>query len=257
VSKTRLLAGALVLIIAGWLLSGCSLFPLGPPPSITAKPDKGHPNLEEAGLEVSFYCTNGKNGYALDPGDGGEKLHSPNGVFSYTYTQGGVYTARVISGRRSAKTTVRVLNEPPEVLKAFTVSPMQMRGVVLYDARYRSHGCDRATGQPLEVYGARDPDDPEEALSYKWEASGPDRWGEEIEYSVFTVDGENITGKITDNAIAKIVIGWGEQETPWPFSDAMGIFPTSGRMTVRLTVYDPWGGRTSKTWKEQVTVSGC
>ena len=82
-----------------------------------------------------------------------------------------------------------VSNLAPEVFPPFLTGEIDFRGQFIIDLRHRVHGCDGG-GAPTDESGARDPDG--DLLRYRVNVRGPDKDGKEIDYTVFTREGNPI-----------------------------------------------------------------
>lgn len=175
-------------------------------------------------------------------------------------------------------------SSPPIALPPFIVGSLDWRNQVAIDFRYRDHGCDAATGNPLLVSGATDPDGGE--LVHYIEVTGPDKTGAgERKYAVFGVtkaskgktvriDGKwvgfpwitNPGGRTENNAVAACVIGNEKDDPGYPVvvkcCDPNPVFspelPTPlGQMTVRYKVRNTSGKTAEGLARATVTKGTC
>jgi len=180
-----------------------------------------------------------------------------------------------------------VANHPPVALPPFVVGQLDWGNQITVDFRYREHGCESSTGEPLLVSGAIDPDgDP---LEHYIEVEGPTKSGSMKNYAVFGVTKDSggktkridrewvtfpwaeyttISGrKIAENeAIAAIVIGNEKANPGFPVSVKCGtptpppvtVVPENlGQMTIRYKVRDRSGVVAESLTRLMVTKGGC
>ena len=128
-------------------------------------------------------------------------------------------------------------NNPPVAYEAFvTAASFTSGSKVLFDLRYREHGCN-AAGDPVWLTGAEDPDgDP---LEYKVECN----------WTAFNQDREKINGqwvgfphddKGEQVALVTVFVGWDQETPPYPFStmSASGCDPGATSLTFSYSVRD-------------------
>jgi len=248
----------LILLLVLLSLTGCAA--LRPLLVVTADRSSGHPGSE--GMIVTFSLRGGNGRYLFDPGDGSTPIEVTGDTVRHTYSMVGHYRAVVSSGGASKSVGIDVLNSDPIVYGPFTVEPYDWMAKMVLDGRYLTHGC--LNGAPVSATGARDPDG-DEIVAYKWEISGPDGQGNIIAYSIFDSQGNDITGKKTDNAIVVCFLGWEKHFPPYPFVSPMCQTPapplpkpeTLGTVTVTLRAYDRWGGVGEKIEEHALQSSAC
>lgn len=180
---------------------------------------------------------------------------------------------------------------PPDQIKspvafpAFVVGLTDWMNMVYADFRYREHGCEAGTGQPIAVSGAYDPNGL--PLEHFIEITGPNRDGSKtLPYAAFAtmgnamepqrVDGKWVTfptirnpnGKVEQDALVGIIIGNSKDNpghpvilrscpTPTPTPVPTTIPAVAGFMEIRYRVRNTAGKEASGVTRLPVYSQAC
>jgi len=124
-------------------------------------------------------------------------------------------------------------NPPPEALEPFIIGSGEWGEKLTIDVRHRQQGCD-ASGAPTSETGVYDPN--HELLSYWFEAEGPNRAKDTVQYAIFDRFGRRVDRKwlppdyfevyhrnrfdpsspTEQEAVVYCFVGWTEDKPPYP-----------------------------------------